>query len=469
MEFFWITYFYSICSYDMTQWSSTFIVQWCILALQIMRFLSNAYIPYEWSNSIARVALPISHFVTEIPFVDPLTAYFITVGATFAILSIMLFATVMHYHHQWVLPIRITRQVLFWSNVIFFPTAIPHFKMVLPCISQSAMSLSQQPYYPELLCWEEGYAGYFVVSLLTLGVVITINFLNTMCFYNATIPNEIQICDLQMNARYSGATETAIVAGKIIILALATASNNSDWRLPLGAVIFLFGCGSTCHVVSVMPHWNDASMTLFIFKALILTWTGCIAMLTVPLGDSDELGLLYYLMLPVLFCMAHLILRWRFFSIASLAAHDLDSPLLVILKIRSITRCFIQWLSIFNGAYIEMSPKLRLEIERRNLLTSQLIQTATDRFPDDVNLHILSASFYMNVDINHALAYRSLELAERVGGNLHHRFRCQVIRAALDEVTVNDMSEEFKNYTEYQVEKGVRHSPDHSTYAVLMP
>ena len=179
-------------------------------------------------------------------------------------------------------------------------------------------------------------------------------------------------------------------------------------------------------------------------------------MLTVPLGDSDELGLVYYLMLPVLFITAHLILRWRFLNILSLAAHNIDSPLRAIMKIRGIMRSYLHWLSIFDGQYVEMTPKLEHEIDKRNFLIAQIIEVATDRFPNNVDLHILCSVYYMVVKLNRVLAYRSLRLAERAGGDLDNRFRCEVIRKSLDAAADEEMSEELKKYTEFKTKKEVR-------------
>ena len=420
-----------------------------------MRFLSDAYVPFEWNNPIARVAVPISHFVTEIPLVSVMTAYFMSVGMVAAIIVLIVFSTLTHLHFQWMLPVRIMRQVLFWCNVLFFPMLVPHCKMVFACLSYPAASYSIQPYYPDLVCWKDTYNGYFVLSLFIMVAIIAVNWLNTMCFYNAAIPNETQVHRLHMNAKYSGITETALVTGKIIILAFATGGHTSGWRLPVGALTFLFGCASTYHIVSAMVWWHDTTMALFIFKALILTWTGCIAMLTVPLGDTYELGLVYYLMLPVLFITAHLMLRWRCLNILSLAAHDLDSPLLAILKIRCIMRSFILWLSIFDGQYVEMNAQVQERIDKRNFLISHIIELATNRFPNSADLHILCSMYSMTVKSDQELAYRSLRLAEQAGEDLDNRFRCDVIRRALDAAADEEMSEELRKYTEFKAKKEV--------------
>ena len=98
---------------------------------------------------------------------------------------------------------------------------------------------------------------------------------------------------------------------------------------------------------------------------------------------------------------------------------------------------------------------IKHEIDKRNFLIAQIIEIATDRFPNNADLHILCANYYMTVKLNRVLAYRSLKLAEKAGGNLDNRFRCQAIRDALDAAADDEMNEELKKYTEFKAKKEV--------------
>jgi len=205
----------------------------------------------------------------------------------------------------------------------------------------------------------------------------------------------------------------------------------------------------------LIPYWHDTTLILYIFQCLVLTWTGLVAMLMVAFEDAEGAGMLYFLMFPVLFVVARMLLQWRCVSVETLKENELTSAELAIVKIHVIRRAFFQWIAQSGDIYIEANPAVTAQATRCDELVANIIDIASERFPDSADLHVLCAQYNVSIQFNRTLAYRSLAFAERSNGHLDNRFRSLVLRDFLDTESEKDKSEEVKAYTEFTMRRQV--------------
>ena len=449
-------HFFSLCSLDMRQWAFVFYLQWFIMTLQLVRFLSNAYIPYDFDNRVSQVVMSVADFVTEIPLVSMMTAYYITVAVFFAVCGAAIATMVLHHYCQWILPARLLRYLLFWLALLMTPELIPHFKMVLPCLSYTHDSYTMNPFFTDVVCWHGSHIGYSVLSLFIVSNVVVLTYINSKCFYNSEIPHDVQLANHPVNSKFTGSTETTMILVKTGLLVLNIAGHNANWRIAMGALALLSGLFATYEMVWLLPFWHDTPLTLHIFQCLVLAWTGAVALLMVAFDDAEGAGMLYFVMFPVLLIMARMLLRWRCNVIETLSERELTSPELAIAKLHITRRAYFLWIAQFGDVYIEMNQALEQATERCFELTANIIDIATERFSDSVDLHVLCAQYYTWIEYNRTLAYRSLIFAEKSRGHLDNRFRCLVLRQFLDAEVEKERSLEVKAYTEFSKRRQVR-------------
>jgi len=438
-----IIYLYNICSFDMRIWHLFFVVQWILVTLQLMRFLSNAYINYNWNSDVARVAMAIADFVTEIPFVTPFTAYIITAALCSWYILYAIFCAVSHHSAEWVVPLKWMRIMLMWFPVVYFPVLIPHLKMVLPCFSYTPDSFTQHPFYEDLTCWGSNHGGFFVLSLIIATLAFSIQYFTTVFFTNTEMPSGLSLREHAYNA--------AFLIAKTVLLILYIGGHTNSWRYALSIMTTLCGVGAAVHLLWAMPWWHDTALLLHIFQAFILAWTGFTALLMTALDDTAGTGMLYFVMLPVLLIGAQMALQWRVRVIGALSDRELTSGTLVITKIRYYARTYFQWLAQFGDIYLENNDGQMRELGICLSLVEDTLEMAVERFPEHTDLHIYTTQYYLTISRNRVLAYRSLNLAESSPHlTLEQRFNCQAIRHVLNEATMKEQSEEVRNYTEFK-------------------
>jgi len=441
----------------MSQWRLTFIVQWIIITLQLMRFLSNAYIPYNWTSDVARVAMTIAGFVTEIPVGTMFTTYIISTAVCCSVIGLAAFAALTHHYYGWVVPLKMMRAALMWFPVVYMPLMIPHLKILLPCLSFTPSSNTINPFYDHLTCWNSEFIGFFILSMFIAVCTFTIQYLNTVFFYNTAMPRPMTLTGNPLNAKYTAATDEGLFLSKTLLLILHIAGHTSNWRYAMGFLTFLAGVATSIHLLWLFPYWQDLAMWLHLFQAFILAWTGVVAVLMTAFDDTEGSGMLYFVMLPVLLIASEMMLQWRMRICGDINERELTSAALVFCKIRFGCRAYFRWLATLGDIYIEPSEAHDRELMNSLTLTKHMLEIGEARFPDSADLHLYIADFYLSVGQNRVLAYRSLTNAENVSYlSADNRFRCQILRATLDEASAHDQSEEVRNYTEFKNRRVVR-------------
>ena len=447
--------FYSTCSLHIPRLDIAFLLQWVIMILQIVRFLSDAYVPYNWDNRAARVLFSMADFVTEIPWVSPMTAYFMTLSFCFYMLVLSVGSMLLHKYFSWTRPLTLLQLHLSTLHVLYMPRILPHLKMILPCLSYSLDSHVSNPFYPDLACWSNSYNAYFVVSVTTGVLVFLQSYLSSTCLYLAEIPHDLQRRNHPLHSKHSSSADSRMILVVSVLLILNVAGHNSTWRLAMGALAFLFGVALVLHLAMTMNFWHDTAMALYLFLALTLAWTGVIAMVSVAFDSARGTDVLYFVILPVLFLGAHMLLRWRTATAAAMRESELTSPALAVVKIRCMLSQYFRWIAQFGDVYIVADAELETQREHCYEQIERVIEVATRRFPDSAELFVLSAQFYLFLRRQRTNAYRYLSLAERAGGNLGHRVQCHLLRSQLRAAMVMEESKTIRAYNEFKAKKQV--------------
>jgi len=387
-------YLFNICCYDMKQWRLFFTIQWTITTLQLMRFLSNAYIQYNWTSDVAEVFMQIADFVTEIPFASAFTAYIISASICLGCIAFAVFTALSHHFYQWVVPIILMRYILFWFPVIYFPLVIPHLKMILSCFSYTIESYTIHPFYENVTCWSGAHGGYFGLSIVVATILCVSQYLIISCFYDSEMPSGTSLAAHSYVARYTALSDSMMFVMKTILLILYIGGHTPSWRYAMGFLTFLSGLAAAAHLLYTMPHWHDTALLLYTFQALLLSWTGVTAVLMTALDDTEGTGMLYFVMLPVLLIAAQMAMQWRIRVVGELSARELTNGTLIITKIRYYARVYFQWLAQFGDIYIEESEAQTRELMSCFALVEDTLEAGLRRFPDNTDLHIYTTQFF---------------------------------------------------------------------------
>jgi len=449
---------FNLCCYDMKQWHTAFIIQWVILTLQLIRFLSDAYIPYNWKSDVARIVMAIADFVTEIPFASVFIAYVISVCVCVSVIAFSIFTALAHRYKQWIIPIKCLRMILLWFPVIYFPLIIPHLKMVLPCLSYSSQSYTIHPFYEEkgLICWSTAYDVYFGVSIIIATAIFTMEYLITACFYNSAMPGGHPMTVRPYNAKYTSYNDVMMLLAKTVLLILYIGGHTSTWRYAMGILTILSGLAAAVHLLWTMSWWHDVALLLYIYQALILAWTGVTAVLMTALDDTEGTGMFYFVMLPVLLIAAQMAMQWRIRIIGELNASEFTDGTLVLTKIRYLARSYFRWLGQFGDIYIDESDEQMRELMSIFALVEDVLGVGMMRFPEHVDLHLYTTQFFLGVHVNRVRAYRSLRFADNASNTtLDQRFRAQLLRHVLEMATTQEQSQEVRHYTEFKERRAV--------------
>ncbi len=406
-------YFYNICRYDMKQWNLTFYIQWTIMTLQLIRFLSDAYIHYHWNGDVARVMMTIASFVTEIPLVSAATAYVWSACICVCLLLFVVCTAMTHHWYGWTVPLRLMRPALLWYPVFYFPLVIPHLKMFLPCLSHSPDAYVLNPFYSDITCWSTTHILLSLLSICLVSLAYVMHHLTTACFYDTDPPRVLRLELNAMNSKYTATCDITTLMAKSVLLVLYIAGHTSTWRVAMGILTLLAGVLIAVHLLFVIPHWHDISMLLHVFQAYILAWTGVVAFLMVAFDDTEGTGMLYFVILPVLLLAAQMTLQWRIRVVDELSERELTRAELVLAQIRSGVRTYTNWMRQFGDIYMEHSPEHDRALGASFNLTVAGLNMAQQRFPDCADVHIYSAMFYLAIALNRAVGYGALFAAEK--------------------------------------------------------
>lgn len=286
----WEALFFNLMRIASPDWNAqyTFIycIIWLLTTLQLCRFISNAYIAYDWNSRVAVVWIAILDAISEFPG-SSWTQYIVSVVLICFFYLWMLISSATHKYLRWNVPVYFLSYLLKWiPSFLFMPLILPQLKMVFPCFSYSRESYTVHPFFDDLTCWEFSHIGLSILSFVLMSTFIAISFAITLVFYNSQIPKAEQYRDNAMCARVNNYPEAYLILAKSLALILFIASNSDSWRIALSIILTLTGLGLVYLNALTLPFWDDAAQSMYILQGMLCAWTGVIAFLTTVLNGT---------------------------------------------------------------------------------------------------------------------------------------------------------------------------------------
>jgi PAS domain-containing protein len=419
-----------------------------------MHFLSNAYIAYNWNSSASSVFLSITGFVTEIPL-PAYTGYVLSLLVLYGFFAHIVFSGVMHRYFGWTVPLSFLNILLLWiPSVFFIYLALPLVKMAFGCVAYSASDVMLHPFYPRMSCWSSEHSGHVFLSLLTLTLLLFVAVTTASFHFHRAIPAQLQPGDNAINSRSSNRAEAWLVLAKTVLLVLFVAGPSASWRVPMGLLLIATGAALAIYQLRTLPWWQAFAQTASVCQALILTWTGAVAVTMAALDDSEAAAMLYFVFLVPLCVASSLLVRWRYFTVERMPLSDITAPYLVDSKAKCLVRKYLKELaSVGDGVYIEETSRVSTLREELHASLSQLFALSATRFPTDASVRLFAAQFHGEVAGNRILAFRELHSAQDLQLDYAQRFEAHRLRVLLNALQSKDSSNEVNRYLEFKARR----------------
>lgn len=270
-----VYWFYKECTdiASMSQSWAIYTLTWLIQNLQLMYFISDAYVPFHWNGSVSRVIIDITGFVTEFPTTST-TSYLVSSVWIYAVLLHTVYAAWSRHHYRWSLPILVHKHLLQWSTSIFYlPLIIPHIKLIFGCILSARDDIAQHP-YNSMVCGSSTHTGLTIFSIFTLAFWIIYAVITKLLLFHCDLPDLAPNTYVPLSMQHTNRPQAVFLLIKTALLVLLITGQRTSWRFACAVLMFLAGLAMVRYQLQLLPHWRDAAQTMALTKALLCAWTG---------------------------------------------------------------------------------------------------------------------------------------------------------------------------------------------------